>query len=203
MKRLSAYLERKSNQETEQRVFYTHTVKILAAYFRKLGVTDLSDVEDLLQETYAQAFQGWHTLRDKEGALSWLLTIGYRQFCRYVRVRRAQHLGHSWEVLEEAGEGELLPHTMQAEEQFDRTALCHQVVNAMLEIKDEKKREVMQLYFLAEESLPEIHQKTGVNVSTITTWLSRFRQQMEKKSEVELRMSVAADQHLQLAGARK
>jgi DNA-directed RNA polymerase specialized sigma24 family protein len=43
------------------------------------------------------------------------------------------------------------------------------------EIPDETRRRAVRLFYLEEASLPEVSAATGVKVSTLTTWLSRFR----------------------------
>ncbi|RZA16033.1 MAG: hypothetical protein EOP10_25305 [Proteobacteria bacterium] len=60
-------------------------------------------------------------------------------------------------------------------------ALCEIVLKEIDGIDDERRREAIRLYLLEDLSLKEVSETLGVNLSTLTTWISRFRQKLQFK----------------------
>jgi RNA polymerase sigma-70 factor (ECF subfamily) len=154
---------------------YRRTVRPLAAHLRRLGVTDAADLDDVLQDTYVEAFTAFASLRDDAAALAWLMTIGRRQAARH-RARRARMgVNVSPSVVEELPERAASP-----ERQAEARSLTTRVAGMIEATASEHRRAALRMFYLEDATLPEIARATGVTVSTLTTWLSRFRVQARR-----------------------
>jgi RNA polymerase sigma-70 factor (ECF subfamily) len=168
------------------RLFYKRSVRPLAAHLRQLGARDAQDLEDVIQDTYVEAFKAWSTLRDDEAAVAWLLTIGRRQLWRHrARRKRSQaELGEA--ALGERTIEEIVPSEDAAsppsslEARLDAQSAARQVTELIAGIDNPVRREAVELFYLQDVQLPELSAATGVKVSTLTTWLSRFREQARR-----------------------
>jgi RNA polymerase sigma-70 factor (ECF subfamily) len=161
--------------------FYRQSVQPLAAHLRRFGVDNQEDLEDIIQETYVQAHQSWDSLADPQAALAWLLTIGRRQLGRHLERKRRQPPRCS-EAGRDAGAPEKvneLPDDRRsdAEAQLAAERLCAAVRRLHAAINVQRRPRALELFYFQETPLPEISVALGVNVSTLTTWLSRFRKE--------------------------
>lgn len=179
------------------RQFYRRSLRPLAAHLRALGARDQQDLEDVLQETFVEAFRSWSSLKDEGARLAWLFTIGRRQLWQH-RTRNKRHLcahatmsGGAPEVMAEgamerhiateaasdavaASSDDTLVHALHTQ------SLTKQIKVMIDAIPDVHKREVITLFYLNDLALPDISAATGIKTSTLTTWLSRFREQARR-----------------------
>lgn len=154
--------------------FYMESVEPLRRHLRKISGMKGEDLDDILQETYLQALKSWDSLQDPQAALGWLFTIGRRQLFRHydqTSKQRQRHDETRVEDLEEtSADRSLNPESSVGEQNTTRV-----IADMISMIPDPVRRTAVRRYYLEEWSLREIAAEQGVNPSTITTWLSRFR----------------------------
>jgi len=156
---------------------YKTTVRPLGSHLRSLGLHDVQDLEDVLQNTYLEAHKSFHTLRDQQAALAWLMTIGRRQYHLHLsrKIRHRQYLSAQDQGSLEAG-GQLVDRKIKpADDALHNLSLCQPVVRKIDAIADPKRQAAVRMFFLEDRSLKEIAGLTTTNISTLTTWISRFR----------------------------
>jgi RNA polymerase sigma factor (sigma-70 family) len=148
-----------------------------------LGLHRGEDLEDVLQNVYLEAHKSFADLRDPQAGLAWLFTIGRRQYARYVALRvRRRRLFADVAPDDERGAGEAGEARPAAvDERLVTGGLCGQVFALMDQVENPTRRLALQLFFLEDLSLKEIAARTATNVSTLTTWISRFRQQAQAR----------------------
>lgn len=177
---------RKTDRNTFQ-AFYEATVQPLARHLQALGLRDQQELEDVLQNSYLEAHKSFVTIKDQKAALAWIMTIGRRQYGRYVeqKVRqRTLFLEGSFDQEQAIGaapDRRIVP----SDERLIAEGLCRQILNLISRIENPKRQLAIQLFFLEDRSLKEIASATDTNVSTLTTWISRFRSEVQSETEEE------------------
>lgn len=162
--------------------FYRESVNPLAAHLRSLGLRNQCELEDIIQETYLEAYKALDSLKDSTKAVSWLLTIGRRAFFRSLRLKKDQRSATHEQLEENALSDDNAP---EADDLVHNSGLCSTILADMAAIQDPTRRQVIVMFFLEEASLPEIHTATGIGTSTLTTWISRFRIKVKPKLQPE------------------
>lgn len=163
--------------------FYLATLTPLSRQLQNLGLKRREELEDVLQNSYLEAHKSFASLKDPKAGLAWMLTIGRRQFYLHLGQKLKQR-----KLFEE--EGIALIDRMEtyadarirpSDERMHEGALCEIVLKEMEAIDDERRREAIRLYLLEDLSLKEVSETLGLNLSTLTTWISRFRQKLQFK----------------------
>ena len=125
-----------------------------------------SDAEDLVQETFLEAYRGRSGLRDRELVRAWLIGILRNRYRKLQRQPRTETLTT---VLEE----ELIaPHTLSE----DYLAL-HQALREL----DDRHRLPVVLFYFEELSYKEIGIALGIPLGTVMSRLSRARRHLLDK----------------------
>ncbi|MGE0174151.1 MAG: RNA polymerase sigma factor [Oligoflexales bacterium] len=157
--------------------FYQKSFKPLVSHLRRLGIKNQADLEDIIQETYLEAYRSWESLKDAAAGVAWVLTIGRRQMFKHFRkqTERQNNIQDNFDFEGIVDESIFCP----AENMENRT-MTHTIIQEIGMIKDERKKRAIQLFYLEDANLTDIAHSTGVNASTLTTWFSRFRQDMRK-----------------------
>lgn len=150
--------------------FYRATLRPLVRHLRRLGLVHPQDLEDVVQEAYTQAFRAFGQIRAREAQVVWLLTIARRQWGR-VLARRGKFRMASEDALDE-----LVARQTSPDDQLARRTTLDVLKAQIAAIGDVRQRHAVELFYLYDWDLPEVSAATGVNPSTLTTWLSRFRQ---------------------------
>ena len=191
---LSLFSRPTRNGVLDPHAFYRSTVRILGAHLRQLGVERKEDLEDVMQETYVQALKSLPSLKHDEASVAWLLTIGRRQLFR----QRERHARRRAEALSPTGTAEdIASDAAPADEQLQATGVCARIVGMIERIEDPRRRDAVQRFYLAEASLQEISIAMDVKVSTLTTWMSRFRESAKQ----EMNIVTAPQSHQQISPA--
>ncbi|MBT8141354.1 MAG: sigma-70 family RNA polymerase sigma factor [Gammaproteobacteria bacterium] len=125
---------------------------------------------DVAQETWLRAWRSWDKLRDGKAAKQWVLTIGRREFYRFLDRRRDHHYN-----LEEA--------MISNPQYFATQDVSHidDVRDGLWRLEDEY-REPLVLQVLMGYTTEEIAQTMGLKQGAVLTRLFRAR----KKLKVEL-----------------
>ncbi len=164
------------DQLAQYKSFYQQTFPMVLGHLRRLGVRSEEDLEDIVQETYAEALKSWSSLKDRQAAPAWVLTIARRQLARYIQKKT----GREWLSLDENRDVEdAEEHTL--EEKVDRHLLCEAVIDKIRQVNPPEKRNAIRQFYLEGSSLKEIAQSSGKKVSTLTTWLGRFRETIKSE----------------------
>ena len=128
----------------------------------KARVSGRADAEDILQDTYMVAFQGFSSLRSREAFLPWILTIARRKYADWCRARAKSPLVFT----------DTLPE--RAEEAPEDTA-----VEETLEKLSEKDRLMLLLFYREMLSQKQISLRLGIPEGTVKSRMnaarSRFR----------------------------
>ncbi len=157
------------------RLVDTEGARLLAFGRRFCG--DGSDAEDLVQETFTQAYRAWDQLEDEANARAWLYTIA-RRACQRLHRRRSGEP----ERLEPLGEllprpGETLPDLAPAGDPHgDRVrAEAREIVERAVAALPAPFRQTLVLADLAELTSAEIAAVLGLKEATVKTRLHRAR----------------------------
>jgi RNA polymerase sigma-70 factor (ECF subfamily) len=157
--------------------FYRATFRPVVRHLRRLGLAHEQDLEDVVQEAYAQAFRSWQSLRAPEAQVVWLLTIARRQWGRVLAKRG--RLSPAPRAATDADIDlvvEQVARDLSPEDSLIRTTTLATLKAEIAAIGNVRQRQAVELFYLFDWDLPEVCAATGVNASTLTTWLSRFRQ---------------------------
>ena len=177
---------RPSRQQFE--TFYRATIKPLAAHLRQIGLTNPADLEEVLQDTYIEAHKCLHTLQEEDKALAWVFTIGRRQFFKWLNLHKKEwgkRIESEVEAVSDADQMQGLSHR----------SLVAQVMESLSALQNPVKREAIRLFYLEEWSLKEISESTNTKVSTLTTWMNRFREQIKGEVATPAEPSPQGRQH--------
>ena len=133
--------------------------------------------EDLVQETFARAWQSWEGLRDERAAKGWLYTI--------LRNERARLFERKRPIVDEAQELEEIADTASS-------AVFEQIeLQEALEALPQTYREPLILQVLGGFSCTEIGKLLSVSEGAVMTRLTRARLALRKITGAEPRRKVA------------
>ena len=155
----------------------------VARYARSL-THDGADADDLVQETFLQAYRGWHTFLAGADARRWLFTI-----CRHAHVKRWQRLSRRNEQAE-GGDAEL--ETLAAvrghaaarsageDDLFDRVDVGPAIAAAIATLPS-SFRAAVELVDVQGQSYEDAAGVEGVPVGTIRSRLFRARRLLQEQ----------------------
>ena len=131
---------------------------------------NLSDTEDVVQETFLRAFQSLDRLRAKEKFGAWLLTIA-RNVCNTLLARRGReaslHEATLPTAVEPSGSGEAA----------ELDGLLHEEILKL----SEGQREVLLMHYFAGRSLTEMESLLGVSRFALAKRLQRAREALGER----------------------
>ena len=138
---------------------------------------DADDAEDVVEETFWQAWRKASSYEPSRGAVStWLLTIGRRRALDRLRAkgrRREESMSQTGVLADMASS---LPDPFQAAEGSERRSLVRAALNEL----PEEQRSVLELGYFQGLSQTEIAEMTGQPLGTVKT---RMRLAMQKLRE--------------------
>jgi RNA polymerase sigma factor (sigma-70 family) len=143
--------------------------------FIRRRVANASDVEDILQDVFAELVESYRLMKPVEQAGAWLFRVARNRITDLFRKRRAQALSElqsDTSADEPAGLEELLP-SMEAgpEAAYARSVLLDEL-DAALDELPAGQREAFVAHELEGRSFKELAAQTGLSVNTL---LSRKR----------------------------
>lgn len=148
--------------------FYLNTKNLLYQYLYQ-HVRDFFETEDIAQETYLAALEGWNALQEHPNPAGWLL-----QTAKNISTGYHRHVFYRMESMEEHHNE--IPYEEPA---FD---LC--LMEDILErVYNKKELPIARKYFLEDDSLEELSLELGVTVNSLRSRLFRMRRRM--KSYIE------------------
>ena len=150
-------------------------------------VRNPEDARELCQDTFLRVHQCLHQYRGESALKSWIGRVAYTIALR--------HLQHKHIPLADAHDEEGASLVEGVADEFDLEAACadeeiaaylHQAIEALPPLQ----RTVLTLYYLEENSIPEIAHITGLASGTIKSHL--FRSRLRLREALESRTGVAA-----------
>jgi len=155
---------------------------ICAITFSGTGRLDVS--EELAQETFLNAWQNLHQLRDLKGFRSWLYSIARNALRNYYRQRTAASTGVDLaEVTTEETQGP--PEILMRQEE---RVMLEQAIMRL----PEKYREPLVMFYRQRQSIRESAQALRLNEATLRTRLHRARNLL--KEDMAQRLEHALEQ---------
>ncbi len=148
----------------------------LTRYIGRLGVRNLEDQQDVLQEIFLKAYRNLNGFDTSLQFSSWIYRIAHNEAISWYRKQSVRPEGH----LIADGE-ELLSYLSSKEEsvdvEFDKTINAEALGEALAKI-DEKYREVIILRFFEHKEYEEISDILQIPVGSVGTLLHRGKKQL-------------------------
>ena len=150
-------------------------------------VRNPDDTRELCQDTFLRVHQCLHQYRGESALKSWIGRVAYTIALR--------HLQHKRIPLAEAHEDDGAPLVETVADDFDLEAAwadaeTAQQLHRAIEALPPLQRTVLTLYYLEENTIPEIAHITGLASGTIKSHL--FRSRLRLREALETRTGVAA-----------
>lgn len=128
------------------------------------------DAQDITQDSFLKVLEKLHQFREESRFSTWLFRIVYNQAMMLMRKRKKSIEYLDSIILEYAYEEEN-NHTPDLQKDLNR---------AIDELKP-VERNIIDLFYLGEKSIKEIHQITGMSTSNVKVVLHRTRAKLRKK----------------------
>jgi RNA polymerase sigma-70 factor (ECF subfamily) len=132
-----------------------------------------ADADDLLQDCYLRALQGWGQFDGSGSRKSWLFGIARRTCADWFRQKKRERAAVSLEKLGESGQ------TSPGTQRTDEIEAVWEVVKGL----SAEQSEVIHLRFAAELSYDEIGQVVGIPLGTVRSRLHRGLRAVREKIE--------------------
>jgi RNA polymerase sigma-70 factor (ECF subfamily) len=165
---------RQGDENAFRLIFEQHHRFIFRFLYGMVGERRLA--EELLQETFMQAYKNIGTVRDEAKLLSWLCGIARHVALHSLRSRprKNQWIGIDDREVTELKDAQLTPETRVLNTELKA------VIHDALATLDEDKRVVFILKVLQQMSYAEIAEVTGFSIPKLKTDLHRAKAQMRR-----------------------
>lgn len=165
---------RQGDENAFRLIFEQHHRFVFRFLYGMVGERRLA--EELMQETFMQAYKNIGTVRDEAKFLSWLCGIARHVALHSLRSRpgKNQWIGIDDQEVTELKDAQLTPETRMLNTELK--AVIHDALAAL----DEDKRGVFILKVLQQMSYEEIAEVTGFSIPKLKTDLHRAKAQMRR-----------------------
>jgi len=148
----------------------------LRRYIARLGVREIDDQADVLQETFIKAYRNLNSFDQSLAFSSWIYRIAHNEAMTWFRRRRVRPEGNlvaeSDEVLE------LIASSVDSPEvQFDQGLNATAVTTALANL-DPKYREVLILRYFEHKEYEEISDILQIPIGSVGTLIHRGKKQL-------------------------
>jgi RNA polymerase sigma-70 factor (ECF subfamily) len=148
----------------------------LRRYIARLGVREIDDQADVLQETFIKAYRNLNSFEQSLAFSSWIYRIAHNEAMTWFRRRRVRPEGNlvaeSDEVLE------LIASSVDSPEvQFDQGLNATAVTTALANL-DPKYREVLILRYFEHKEYEEISDILQIPIGSVGTLIHRGKKQL-------------------------
>jgi RNA polymerase sigma-70 factor, ECF subfamily len=150
--------------------------KLLHYIMRKSAVTR-EGAEDILQESFLNAYRNLNSFDSRLSFSSWIYRIVHNQTISQWRKSSVRPEGYSVPIDEDFVERIIADNDMAAD--VDRSILSSSVSDALAEM-DEKYRNIIILRYMEDKSYSEISDIIKKPPGTVATYLSRAKKQLHK-----------------------
>lgn len=163
----------------EDKVFFGELVERyqtkLARYTARLGVHDLEDQLDVLQEIFLKVYKNLNAFDGAMKFSSWIYRIAHNEAISWYRKKNVRPEGHLIADSEELISF-LSTKSDSADVEFDRSVNIKEVNQTLMKI-DKKYREVLILRFFEHKEYEEISDILKIPVGSVGTLLHRGKKQ--------------------------
>jgi len=143
--------------------------KVVALSIAISMVKDKSDANDVLQEAYINAFNYLHTFNGESRFGTWFYRIVVNQSLKWIRKRkRINEIQYSVYQTKETSDKN---HGLEQLEKYE----IKQSIQKILKLLKPKEALMLNMFYLQEFSIKEIHKSTGFSISNIKVLLHRAR----------------------------
>jgi RNA polymerase sigma-70 factor (ECF subfamily) len=165
---------RRGDENAFQLIFEQHHRFVFRFLYGMVGERRLA--EELMQETFMQAYKNIGTVREEAKLLSWLCGIARHVALHSLRSRpgKNQWIGIDDQEVTELKDAQLTPETRMLNTELK--AVIHEALTAL----DDDKRGVFILKVLQQMSYEEIAEVTGFSIPKLKTDLHRAKAQMRR-----------------------
>ncbi len=148
----------------------------LRRYIARLGVREIDDQADVLQETFIKAYRNLNSFEQSLAFSSWIYRIAHNEAMTWFRRRRVRPEGNlvaeSDEVLELIASSADSP-----EVQFDQGLNATAITTALADL-DPKYREVLILRYFEHKEYEEISDILQIPIGSVGTLIHRGKKQL-------------------------
>lgn len=145
-------------------------------FFSSFPALSRSEVADLVQETLLRVVQNIKKLRQPEKFNAWLFTVAKNRYFSLVAGQQRERL--AMERMLHLLRQEMSENAYIEKRQFIEHTAVSQTIESLA---DNSLREVGRRFYLEGEDASSIAAEMHVPISTVTTWLSRFRAKVRKR----------------------
>ena len=140
-----------------------------------IGIVDnLQDAEEIVQDTFLNAYRGLPDLEDTKKFKNWLAKIARNRALNWLREQRLDTVS-----INEVSEHALPPSDAPDEQLIHREQ--RELIRRAIETLSPKEREVAQSYYLEGSSYDELTRTHGLSYKAISVRLSRAKQKLAKR----------------------
>ena len=170
-----------AGEEEGFNVIYQKTYSYVYARCRMIMKNE-DDAQELLQETYLQAYRSLDKLENVNGIFAWIGAIAYNQGMKVFRKKKEVLLDEDgqglFEVQETADVSTLPGHEMELKETAD-------IVKDIIEELPDVQRAVITAYYYDEMSVSKIAELMGTSTGTIKSRLNYARKHIQESVEAK------------------
>lgn len=175
-------LVRKSLQDKNAYAFLVERYEEkLLRYILRISASSLEDAQDILQEVFISAYKNLNSFDQDLKFSSWIYRITHNRVISHYRKTSARPKTVTYE-----GDNELL-NILASEEDLARDLerkYSAEEVKEILNLMEEKYREVLVLKFLEDKDYKEIADVLEKPMGTVATLISRAKKQFKEKSDM-------------------
>jgi RNA polymerase sigma-70 factor (ECF subfamily) len=134
------------------------------------------DAHDITQEVFIRALGGIHALREASSFEGWLLSIARRRCLTFLKKLKRRRMDMERLALEQqtlrrdAGEEERI-------KKMERAIVAEEIER----LPESRMKQAGRLFYLEGQDTTKIAQRLDAPISTVTTWLSRFRGKIRRR----------------------
>jgi RNA polymerase sigma-70 factor (ECF subfamily) len=137
-------------------------------------VKNREDAEDITQDSFLKVLENIHKFRSESKFSTWLYRIVYNQCIRlrHVAQRVDKHV---------APENLSLTQIVHNEKPIADYNELYKAIDSL----DDREKSLVQLFYLGEKTIKEIHKITSISISNIKVTLHRARKKLSENLEYE------------------
>ncbi len=155
----------------------------LLAYIRRISGFSIEDAEDILQESFMDAYRNIATFNSSLKFSSWIYRIVHNRTISVYRKRRKEMGDFS---IDDENEG--LSRILSARDDTSKLAdqfLTTELIKKILRNLSERDRTVLILAYMEEKTYDEISDILRVPAGTVATWIRRAKIKFKKEMDKE------------------
>ena len=158
-----------------------HQQSVHALAWRRIN--DFQFAEEIMQDTFLQAYKKLSTLKNPSQFSGWLYVITNR-LCNKWLLKNKSAVKSLEDVSMVEIENMFYERYVSEQNEAEARTHRHKLVRKLLDKLPESERTVMTLYYLGEMTTKEISKFLGVSVNTITSRLQRARKRLQQEEEL-------------------